>query len=154
MRSIRIMVSYADRNAALRAGLLDRLRPNLSCLRDVEIDLWYDRDLYTGDEITPEVIRRIDDCDFGLLLLSAEYFESRYIARYELPRFVGPTADRPSIPVDLGGLVLEDNSRDYRGIERRLIFQHHGRSYRRTPDRYDFATELATQIHRRILSGR
>jgi TIR domain len=154
MPATKVMVSFAHRDAALRADLLDRLQPHLACLRDVDIELWwYDRDLHLGDPITTEIVRRVDGCDYGLLLLSPAYFASRYIATYELPRFAGPAADRACIPVDLGGVVL-DGTRDLRGVQRHLIFRHRDRCYRRSTDREEYASELATQIRRRILSGR
>jgi hypothetical protein len=153
MLSSRMLVSYSHANAELWADLRDRLRPNLACLSAVRVDLWHDRDLLAGDEFTPEIKRQIDDCDYGLLLLSPAYFASRYIGRHELPRFVGPAADRRSVPVDLDGVVL-DGSRDLRGVQRRLVFRHRGRCYRRSRDRDEFASELATQIRRRVLSGR
>jgi hypothetical protein len=151
----RLFVSWCHADAKLKIPLMDDLRRHLKILSGVQIHCWQDQDLYVGDVLVTEVARNIDDCDYGLLLLSPAYFASDFITAHELPRFAGPFGDRPMIPVDLSKVPV-DGSRNLHGIEDRLVFRHRGRSFEQCagPGRAAFVLELATQIRRRVRHDR
>jgi hypothetical protein len=133
-----------------------RLIPNLSILRGLRIGWWEDSHLLLGDEFRTAIAGELGGCDYGVLLLSPSYATSSFVTRYELPWFVGPTADKGALPVALRGPLPLDGSRELHGIEQKMIFQYRGKAFSELngPGRDAFASELATQIRRRILHDR
>lgn len=94
---------------------------------------------------------RLDEADFGLLLLSPRFFGRPFIRRHELPRFAGPRRDKGALPVALSPLPEPGPELDLGGVERQVVFTYDGKSFadlsgaRRTR----FANELAAAIRRR-----
>jgi len=105
MRS-RILLSWCHQDKALKEALLRDLLPALGVFTDLDVEWWEDSHLTCGEELTAGIIDRLDEADFGLLLLSTRYFGRRFIRRHELPRFAGPSADKGSLPVALSPLLL------------------------------------------------
>jgi hypothetical protein len=150
-----LFLSWSHQDLALKEDLLWRLTPSLSILRGVRAGWWEDSHLLVGEDFRSAIVGELGRCDYGVLLLSPSYVASRFVARYELPRFVGPAADKGALPVALRPLPL-DGSRELRGIEKVMIFRYRGKAFSElnAAGRDGFASELATQIRRRILSGR
>jgi hypothetical protein len=150
---VRIFLSWCHRNSALQGALLRDLLPALSIFTDLDVEWWEDSHLACGEELLPEIIDRVNEADFGLLLLSTHYFASSFIRRHELPRFAGPSADRGALPVALAPLPRFGAEHDLGGIERQLVFTADGRSFAELSGhrRTSFANELATSIRRRAL---
>jgi hypothetical protein len=149
----RIFLSWAHRDRTLKKALLANLLPVLGMIRDISIEWWEDSHLTCGEELTPGIIDRLDEADFGLLLLSNHYFGSSFIQRYELPRFAGTGADTGSLPVVLSPLPGFGPSWSMGGIERQLVFTSAGRSFAELSgaQRTRFANELADAVRRRLL---
>src|ERR1700678_2075401 len=104
----------------------------------------------------PEISTRIRNCDYGLLLLSPDYFISGFVLKNELPFFVGPERTKGALPVALRR-VPPDGSRYLHGTEQTWIFPYNesldAKSYSqlsRSADRERFASQLATQMSLRI----
>jgi hypothetical protein len=152
---VRLFLSWCHEDEALKQDLFRRLRPNVDILRDVRVEWWEDPDLLLGNPFHPAILERLAACDYGVLLLSPAYFASPYITRYELPRFSGPRADKGALPVELRRVPL-DGSRDLYGIDRQQIFRYRGKAYQELTGagRDGFASDLATQIRRRLLGDR
>lgn len=150
-----LFLSWCHEDEALKKDLLRRLVPNLAILNGVRVGWWEDSHLLVGEDLRGAILQRLTDCDYGLLLLSPAYYASAFITAHELPRFTGPLADKAALPVDLRRVPL-DGSRDLYGIDQQVIFRPHGRAYNELTGaaRDGFASELATQIRRRVLSGR
>jgi len=150
-----LFLSWSHRDLALKDDLVSRLTPSLSILRGVRIGWWEDSHLLLGDDFRTAIVGELGGCDYGVLLLSPSYVASAFITTYELPRFTGPAADRGALPVALRPLPL-DGSRELQGIEQQLIFRHRGKAFSELSGaaRDAFASELATQIRRRILHDR
>jgi TIR domain len=148
-------LSWSHQDLALKEDLLRRLTPNLSILHGVRAGWWQDSDLLIGDDFRLAIIGELGSCDYGVLLLSPSYVASPFVATYELPRFVGPAADKGALPVALRPLPL-DGSRELRGIEQVMIFRYRGKAFSELngAGRDGFASELATQIRRRVLRDR
>ncbi|GAA1272444.1 TIR domain-containing protein [Saccharothrix xinjiangensis] len=151
---IRIFLSWCHRDAVLKTALLEELLPALR-FTDLTVEWWEDSHLTCGEEFLPSILDRLDQADFGLLLLSPKYFASSFIRERELPRFVGPGADGGALPVALSPLPAFSPEHDLGGVERTLVFTREGRSFadlsgaRRTR----FANDLAASIRRRALSS-
>lgn len=150
-KPITIFVSWCHGDELHKRELMRRLEPHLATLRGLQITCWQDQDLYTGDLLTEAVLENLDAADYGLLLLSPNYYASTFVRDHELPRFVGPTAGKTPIPVDLVRVPLK-GTRDLGGVEERLVFRHRDKSFNRCSgsQRDDFALGLADQIYRRI----
>ncbi|HKR48594.1 MAG TPA: hypothetical protein VJT72_03250 [Pseudonocardiaceae bacterium] len=149
----RIFLSWTHQDRTLKEALLADLLPALGMLADVRIEWWEDSHLTCGEELTPGIVDRLDEADFGLLLLSNRYFGSGFIQRYELPRFAGPGADKGALPVALRPLPGFDENWNLGGIERQVVFTSAGRSFEKASgaQRRIFANELADAIRRRLL---
>jgi hypothetical protein len=152
---VSLFLSWCHEDEVLKQDLLRRLRPNVDILSGVQVEWWEDQHLLLGERFHPTILERLAACDYGVLLLSPGYFASAYITRYELPRFSGPGADKGALPVELRRVPL-DGSRDLHGIDRQQIFRYRGKAYAELTGagRDGFASELATQIHRRMLGDR
>lgn len=150
-----LFLSWSHADLALKEDLLRRLTPNLSILRGLRIHWWEDSDLLVGEDFRSAIVSELGRCDYGVLLLSPSYIASAFVTRYELPRFVGPSADRGALPVALRPLPL-DGSRELYGIDRLMIFRHRGKTFSELTGagRDAFASELASEIRRRFLRDR
>jgi hypothetical protein len=149
----RIFLSWAHLDRRLKDALLADLLPALGLLRDVRIEWWQDSHLTCGEDVIPGVVDRLDEADFGLLLLSTRYFGRPFIQRHELPRFAGTGADKGSLPVMLGPLPGFGPEWNLRGVERQVVFSQDGKSFAELPSakRTIFANELAASVRRRLL---
>ena len=150
---VRLFLSWCHLDRRLKEALLADLMPALGMFGDVGVEWWQDSHLTCGEELIPGITKRLDEADFGVLLLSTRYFGRPFIAEHELPRFAGPTADRGSLPVVLSPLPGFGPEWNMRGIESQVVFPPDGRSYADTggAQRTRFANELAAAIRRRIL---
>jgi hypothetical protein len=151
---MRLFLSWCHQDAALKQALLQDLLPALGIFTDFEVQWWEDNELSCGEELVPGVVDRLDEADFGLLLLSSRYFGRPFIREYELPRFTGPRADKGALPVALSPLPALSPENDLGGIERRVVFTREGSSFAELSGarRTIFANDLAASIRRRALS--
>jgi hypothetical protein len=149
----RIFLSWAHQDRRLKDALLTNLLPALGLLRDVYIEWWQDSHLTCGEDLTSGIVDRLDEADYGLLLLSTRYFGRSFILRHELPRFAGAVADKGSLPVVLRPLPDFGPDWNLHGIERQVVFTQHGKSFEElsTTRRMIFANDLAVAIQRRLL---
>jgi O-acetyl-ADP-ribose deacetylase (regulator of RNase III) len=78
-----VFVSYAREDERLR----DKLSDHLGGLRTGGyISEWNDGQIVPGQEWAPEIIRRLDEADIILLLVTSSFLGSGYIGRVELAR--------------------------------------------------------------------
>jgi hypothetical protein len=149
---VNIFLSWSRKNVALKNHLVDLLQDDLAILRDVDLRWWEDSHLLCGEEFGPEIQARIDQADYGLMLLTPAYLNSTFVEQYEWPRFIGAKADKGALPVALSQLAAFDGSRDFRGIEKHQVFFLEGCAYSQLRGRRpEFAQRLATEVRRRIL---
>lgn len=150
----RIFLSWCRQDKALKEALLRDLLPALGILTDLRVEWWEDSHLTCGEELATGIVARLDEADFGLLLLSSRFFGRPFIREHELPRFAGPLADKGSLPVALSPLPAFGPEHDLGGIESQVVFTWDGRSFAELSGarRISFANELAAAIRRRALS--
>jgi hypothetical protein len=151
-----LFLSWSHQDLPYKEDLVRRLTPNLASLRGLRVGWWEDSHLLLGDDFRTAIVGELGGCDYGVLLLSPSYVTSRFVTTYELPRFVGRTADKGALPVALRGPLPLDGSRELHGIEQKMIFRYRGKAFSELngAGRDAFAGELATQIRRRILHDR
>jgi len=118
----RIFLSWCHQDKALKVALLRDLLPALGVFTDLDVEWWEDSHLACGEELTSNIVDRLDETDFGLLLLSTRFFGRPFIRKHELPRFAGPRADKGSLPVALSPLPAFGAERNLGGVERQLVF--------------------------------
>ena len=149
----RIFLSWCHQDKALKEALLRDLLPALGVFTDLDVEWWEDSHLTCGEELTPGIVDRLDEADFGLLLLSNHYFGSSFVQRHELPRFAGTGADRGSLPVVLSPLPGFGASWNMCGIEHQVVFTSADRSFAELSGakRTIFANGLAAAVRRRLL---
>lgn len=146
----RIFLSWCRQDRGLKVALLRDLLPALGVFTDLDVEWWEDSHLNCGEDLPAGIVDRLDEADFGLLLLSPGYFGRPFIRRHELPRFAGPGADKGSLPVALRPLPDIIPELDLGGVERQAVFTRDGKSFadldgaRRTR----FANDLAGSIRR------
>lgn len=153
---MRIFLSWSRLDKKLKEALLADLLPALGAFTDFKVEWWEDSHLTCGEELLPGILDRLDEADFGLLLLSNHYFGSPFIRQHELPRFAGPTADKEALPVALNPLPKFEPHHDFGGIETKLVFfadSYRSFSDQNGPKRTKFANDLAAGIRRRGLGG-
>jgi hypothetical protein len=154
MRRIRIFLSWCHQDKALKESLLRDLFPALGVFTDLDVEWWEDSHLTCGEELTAAIVGRLNEADFGLLLLSTRFFGRPFIQQHELPQFVGPRAGKGSLPVALSPLPAFGPERDLGGVEHQLVFTRDAKSYAELSgaQRTSFANDLAAAIRRRALS--
>jgi hypothetical protein len=150
----RIFLSWCHQDKALKEALLRDLLPALGVFTDLDVEWWEDSHLTCGEELTAGIVGRLNEADFGLLLLSTRFFGRPFIQQHELPRFAGPHADKEPLPVALSPLPAFGPEHDLGGIERRVVFTRDGKSFAELSGarRTRFANDLAAAIRRRALS--
>jgi hypothetical protein len=136
-----------------KEALLRDLLPALGVCTDLDVEWWEDSHLSCG-ELIAGIVDRLDEADFGLLLLSTRFFGRPFIRQHELPRFAGPRADKGALPVALSPLPAFGPECNLGGVERQLVFTRDAKSFAELSGagRTRFANDLAAAIRRRALS--
>lgn len=152
--STKLFLSYCHEDVVVKRDLVRRLTPRLRLLHKVGLAWWEDSLLDTGVRWEEGILNRLNESDYGLLLLSMDFYASEFITRHELPCFVGPGAVHGALPVALKQVPLE-GSFDLHGVPAHQIFSLEGRAYAqlsRSYHRDEFANQLAEAIRARILA--
>ncbi|MFL6203401.1 MAG: TIR domain-containing protein, partial [Thermoanaerobaculia bacterium] len=85
-----IFISYSHKDEAWK----DRLASHLGVLAKQELlDLWDDRRIGAGEEWFEEIEAAIEDADVAVLLVSADFLNSKFILEEEVPRFLQRRVD-------------------------------------------------------------
>ncbi len=153
-QKIQYFVSYAHRNSALAQNFIERLDDVLAPSKRFEYSRWQDTDLILGDEWKAQIIKAIENCDFGLLLISPAFLASSFITKSELPKFV--SGEKASVPVMLQPVDFDRH--DLKGLEKKQIFRFapkgsaNPKAYAecRSHRRDAFVLELFRQIERKL----
>ena len=149
----KLFLSWAHADENLKKALLVDLEPALGCFSDVRFAWWEDSHLVPGETLLPGIVDRLDECDFGVLLLSGRYFGRPFIHRHELPRFVGRSADKGALPVRLAPITDRTTNPDLGGVQDLVEYAWAGKSFMELngPGRRKFAIDCAAAIRRRVL---
>ncbi len=86
----KVFISYSHRDQKW----FERLRVHLNPLvRNSTIDLWDDTRIQAGDTWHPEIVRALGQARIAILLISADFLASDYIATHELPQLLEAARD-------------------------------------------------------------
>ncbi len=117
---VTFFVSYAHRNKMLANSFLEKLSDVFAPSKRFDYVLWEDSGIEIGEDWEKQIKQAIDQCDFGLLLISPAFLASKFITEKELPAFVAD-AGKPFIPVMLQQVDFARH--DLKGLEKRQIFR-------------------------------
>lgn len=79
-----VFISYSHKNTMHRDRLLTHLKP---LERDglINVDVWSDEKIKAGDKWQEKIMQAIEEANIAVLLVSADFFASDFITRFELP---------------------------------------------------------------------
>ena len=146
-------VSYAHADKKQVDELLSLLKTQLKIAKNTQFSSWDDQQIVLGELWQDQISQAMKESDFGLLMLSPNFFASDFIVEHELSHFLSQNNDKTQIlksivPVGIKPIAL-DGSRDLRGLEKIQIFvDQKGRWFNTTSGHIKeaFATQLANQI--------
>ena len=157
-RLARYFVCYAHADRKLKDELVKRLRFLFDSAKQYRFSGWQDGDIVIGNKWRDRISEAVENCDFGLLLISPAFLASKFIGEHELPMFVTPSGFRLrhlkiAAPVAIKPIPL-DGTIDLKGLEERQIFyDNDGKAFQqRTTDatKDQFANELFASISRML----
>ncbi|MCB1227766.1 MAG: pentapeptide repeat-containing protein, partial [Verrucomicrobiales bacterium] len=123
-RVVRFFVSYAHDDDREADDFLTRFRKQFDAAKDYSLDLWIDRRIRTGNKWRAEILQALEDCEFGLLLVTPSFLGSEFITEHELPVFVPKESDTSAKPVVPVGLkVVDFNAHDLKGLRENQIYR-------------------------------
>jgi len=148
---VRWFLSYAHRNRTAKDRLLDLLLERLACSKHYFFEIWSDLDIVVGDDWHESIQGALENCHFGLLLLSHAFFSRKYIREHELSQFVRSDGDiggeKRAVPIALES--IEFNRIDMRGLEKKQVYlDQEGKAFKeRAGTRQEaWVNELVTRI--------
>jgi len=160
-RTIKYFVSYSHINKDLVTKFLSEFEDHIANRKDYKFVKWIDNDIIVGKGWDSEIQEALEECDFGLLLLSANYFTRGYIIKNELSHFIKKDKEGKVIllksifPI---GLEKFDLNSDLLGLEQRQIFRLNAKSGLkffsdlRKPHTINFVIESIKEIERKLKS--
>ena len=122
-------VCYARADQRPVERLLSLLRPRLQIAADFEFSEWKDKLIPVGQGWRGTIKQALQCSDFGLLLLSPNFFASSFIKTDEAPHFLETVAGgalnvkKPVVPVGLKPVPL-DGSANLGRLEQLQIFRN------------------------------
>ncbi|MBB5031480.1 toll/interleukin-1 receptor domain-containing protein [Prosthecobacter vanneervenii] len=152
-RLVRYFVSYTRTDGDLPEKLLKELDKLFGACAEFEFKRWQDTHILPGEKWHAEIQGAIEECDFGLLLVSPAFLGNAYISEHELPHFVN--GKKLCLPVGLCRISLENH--DLKGLQETQIYLHvpargkHGKAF----DQFGSAktqAEFAYTLHERIIA--
>ena len=117
-RPVKYFVSYAHDNEPASAQLVELLGRQMGPSMGYSHELWGDWKILVGQRWRERIDQALEECDFGLLLVSPEFLASDFITATELPWFV--SGQRPVIPVALAQVSFKRH--DLKGLDQHQIF--------------------------------
>lgn len=94
--SVRYFASYArkdDKENKRVQDFVERLEENFKCSKKFHYQGWADWKILVADDWNLKISQALEQCDFGLVLLSLPFLNSEFIIENELPRFVSSDND-------------------------------------------------------------
>ena len=114
---VKVFISYAHANKDLVTRFVkkfeDYTRPSLN----YDYQIWWDKKLLVGEEWQNEIIKALEECDLGLLMISPSFLGSKFIEDVELDFL----RSKPVLPVLLWPVDFKRHN--LKGIEQKQIFR-------------------------------
>ena len=156
MSTVKLFLSWAHADQALKEDLVSRLTPRLKNVKKHNFDWWEDSLIISGEEWEEEIYSRFDEGDYVVQLVSHSFLASDFIRDHEIPG-LGKTPRKPILPLMLKSVPLNGDY-DFHGIDKHQIFFLRGangkpRVYgdlRGDAQKDRFANEFVNTIIRRV----
>ncbi len=143
--TLKYFVSYDGKEVKLKNSLIDFLEANLKASPNYDYEKWDDSDILTGENWHERIQEAIQECHFGLLLLSLNFINNEYIEKNELFHFLPKNQNDTNpkkYPIIVGLKKVDLKGRhDLKGIEEIQIFR-----YRPNERKYFFSECNATEM--------
>lgn len=155
---LKYFVSYARKTEKRAHDFLDIFEDHAGLSKNYIFEKWIDRGIILGEGWDRDIQEAIKTCDFGILLLSATFFNRSYIKNHELPHFIDSVTQeikKPIIPVGLesfnlgGDLLGLENFQIYR-YQKSLGENHKFFNQLRKNQRIEFVQGLLSEMHRKF----
>ncbi len=117
-KPIDIFISYARDDKLVKQDFLGRIKKRLNT-NDLKYRFIFsaDTDILPGQDWHEEIQKSINQCDYGLLLISTNFLNSKYIEENELPELLDKC-----IPVALDIIDIGENGQNLKGLKQKQIF--------------------------------
>jgi len=145
--------SYAHADDKHAADLMNKLAANFKRSKKFRYHGWSDHQLMVDDDWNVEIHKALAECDMGILMVSLDFLNSRFITEVELPELVVAVDDGVSGPtkkvIPIGLKKVDFNHHDMHGLEQRQLFRLNNQQFYdacRGPKKDEFALELFKQI--------
>ena len=156
MSAVKLFLSWAHADHALKEDLVSRLTPRLKNVKKHNLDWWEDSLIISGEEWEEEIYSRFNEGDYIVQLVSHSFLASDFIRDHEIPG-LGKTPRKPILPLMLKSVPLNGDY-EFHGIDKHQIFFLRGangkpRVYgdlRRDTQKDRFANEFVNTIIRRV----
>jgi len=156
MSAVKLFLSWAHADHALKEDLVSRLTPRLKNVKKHNLDWWEDSLIISGEEWEEEIYSRFNEGDYIVQLVSHSFLASDFIRDHEIPG-LGKTPRKPILPLMLKSVPLNGDY-EFHGIDKHQIFFLRGangkpRVYgdlRRDAQKDSFANEFVNTIIRRV----
>jgi len=117
-KKVKIFVSYAKKNKVAKSDFMKRFIDYSGADARFDFEFWHDDQLAIGEDWHQSITKALDECDFGLLLLSPAFLQSQYIEKNELPKLIAKSL---CMPVALA--KLDFKRFDLKGLESKQIYR-------------------------------
>ena len=124
-RVVRFFVSYAHADMSLAMAFLKLFREAFESAKNYSLEFYTDHQIETGSAWKQNILTALEDCEFGLLLVSQAFLGSKFITQHELPVFVPlyeNSAAKPVVPIALKPVDFQRH--DLKGLQDRQVFRH------------------------------
>ena len=154
-RKIRIFISYAHSSSVSAQELIASLKEYMGPSKNFEYQFWHDVDLKVGEKWDERIKNELEVCDCGILLVSAAFLNSKYIAETELAALMN--GDKLVFPVLLSKVNFEHHN--LVGLQDFQIFRYMDAGFSaprsfgemRGPRKVDFVDRLFAQMEDRLI---
>lgn len=120
MSAVKLLLSWAHADHALKEDLVSRLTPRLKNVKKHDFARWEDSHILAGVEWSEEIDSRFDESDYVIQLVSPAFLASDFIRDHEIPG-LGKTPRKPILPLMLKNVPLNGDY-EFHGIDRHQIF--------------------------------
>ncbi|MGL5826095.1 MAG: toll/interleukin-1 receptor domain-containing protein [Nocardioides sp.] len=160
--STKLFQSWCHEDADLVGRLSQDLTRALALSNTGDFAWWQDSHLHPGEDLTSEVVARLEEAAYAAAMVSPGFLASHFIRTEELPRFTGPRARIGVIPVLVRRIPGFGPEWNLGGLNGKVFFTApagragRARSYeelRTSAERLTFAQELARKIVGRANGG-
>ena len=156
MSAVKLFLSWAHADHALKEDLVSRLTPRLKNVKKHNLDWWEDSLIISGEEWEEEIYSRFNEGDYIVQLVSHSFLASDFIRDHEIPG-LGKTPRKPILPLMLKSVPLNGDY-EFHGIDKHQIFFLRGANGKprvygdlgRDAQKDRFANEFVNAIIRRV----